>query len=146
MIFGGFAIDEETRASRMRGGGFGPGTVALFADNKEQREVAGTGSEKIFGCSNHGGDDAFGIARAATPEIILIFAGGEEWRNGVHVGGEGDDGIAPENVDIVAIGLDANAFDLASVARCKRGQSSEQVVGDRLLQAGGGVDVDERAR
>src|SRR5271154_5870511 len=120
MIFRGFSIDQETRASRVGRGGSGSGALALSADDKEQGEIASARGEKIFGCCNHGSDDAFGIAGAATPEIVLIFTGAEEWRNSVHVGRERDDGVAPENVDIVAIGLDANAFDLAAVTRGKR--------------------------
>src|SRR5579863_6954583 len=121
MIFRGFSIDEKARASRMRGGGLGSGAVAFFADHEEQCKIADSGSKKLFGCSNHGSDNALGIAGTATPQIILILAGGEKWRNGVHVGGKCDDGIAPENVHIVAIGLDSNAFDLAAIARRKRG-------------------------
>src|SRR5580704_13509495 len=145
-IFRGLAVDEEARAPRMCGGGFSSGAVAFFADNKQQSKIAGAGCEEIFGRGNHGSDDALGIAGATTPEIILIFTGGEEGGNSVHVSGKSNDRIAPENVDIVAIGLDANAFDLAAIACGERRERGVQKIARRLFQAGGGVDVHESAR
>jgi hypothetical protein len=56
-------------AARRFGGVDGAGAVALFADHEEEAEVAFAIGEQFFGGKEHGGDDAFGIARAAAPDF-----------------------------------------------------------------------------
>ncbi len=89
-IFGGLAVDDVARAARIPGGLVGAGAVALFADDEEQAEIPLAGIEQRLDGLDHGGDDALGIAGAAAPDGLAVFAEGEEGRHGIDVGGERD--------------------------------------------------------
>jgi len=145
MIFGGFAINKEARATGRRGGGHGTDAAALFTDDEEEREIACATSEKRFGGGDHGGDDPLGVAGAAAVDVRRVFAGGEERRNGVHVGGESDVGIAKGEAEIVAARLGGLAIETRVVLRRERREVREEVVRHRLFLACGGVDVHQRA-
>src|SRR5260370_37828506 len=65
MIFGGFTVDEETRAAGRSGGGHGANAAALFADDKEKCEITRATGEKRFSGGEHGGHDGLGVAQEA---------------------------------------------------------------------------------
>src|ERR1035438_9626754 len=113
MIFRGLAVDEETRATRVCGRRAGAGAVALFANDKEQREVALAGGEQFFRGGDHRRDDAFGVASAASPDEVFVFAGSKKRRNGIHVRGKRNDGLPKADEKVVAIGLRRDALDAA---------------------------------
>jgi hypothetical protein len=72
-VGGGFAVDEEAGASRGLCGGEGAGAIAFFADDEEEGEVPDALIEEGFGGLDHGGDDAFDVASAAAPDVVVIF-------------------------------------------------------------------------
>src|SRR5262249_28965215 len=104
------AVDEKARATRRGGGGFRADAAALFADDEEQREIAHAGGGKIFGGADHGGDNAFGIARAAAVDVRFVFAGGKEGRDGVQMRGQRNDGLTKGEKEIVAVRLRSLTF------------------------------------
>src|SRR5260370_16580070 len=105
MVLGGFAVDEESRATRSGRGGFCSGAVAFFADDEEQAEIARACGEQSFGGRDHGRDAAFGVAGSAAPNIFAVGVGSEERWDGVHVRRKRDDGFTPGGENIVAITL-----------------------------------------
>src|ERR1700739_2711915 len=115
MIFGGFAVDEEARATRRGCCGDGTDAAALFADDEQKCEIASAACEKQFSGGDHGGDDAFGVAGAAAVDVRSVFARGEKGRNGVHVSGEGNVGIAEGKKEIVAAGFGRLAIETSAV-------------------------------
>ncbi len=64
------------------------GAIALFANYKQQADVARTLFQQAFDCANHRRNDALGIAGAASPDELVILAHSEEWRHGIDVRGE----------------------------------------------------------
>src|SRR5258708_2052830 len=123
LVFGGLAVNEESRAARLFGGSKGASAVALFADNEKQSEIAAAVFEEPLGGGDHGGDDALGIAGSASPDALVIFARGEEWGNGVHVSRQGDvRTVAPLREDVEAARLDFHALDSASMTRGESGE------------------------
>jgi len=107
---------RKTRAAGGSSSGDGADAAALFTDDEQEREIAGASGEKRFGGGDHGGDDAFGVAGATAVDVGLVFARGEERWNRVHVGGEGDVGIAKRDEDVVAIGLGRKAIEARIVS------------------------------
>ena len=59
-------------------------------------------SSKFAHGEDHGRDDALGIASAASPDVLVVFARREERRHGVHVRGERDRWLAPPGENVVA--------------------------------------------
>jgi hypothetical protein len=146
MIFGGFPVDEKTRAARGGSGAGGAETVALFTDDEEQGEVARASGEKRFGGGDHGSDDAFGVAGTAAVDVRVVFARGEEGWNGVHVGGEGDNRFAKRKKDIVAKGCGILALE-PGIVFCGEGREmGEEKIGDGFFVTSGGVEVHQSAR
>src|SRR3977135_381658 len=133
MIFGGFTVDEETRAAGRSGGGDGANAAALFADDEQKCEIARATGEKRFGGGDHGGDDALGVAGAAAVNVGPIFARGEEGGNWVHVSREGDVGIAEREKEVVAARLRGLAIEASVVFRGERRQMGEEIVCHGLL-------------
>ena len=74
LIFCGFAVDEEARAAGRCGHGFGAGTVAFFANDKKESQIAGSRGEQRFGRRDHGCGNALGVAGTASPDGVGIFA------------------------------------------------------------------------
>src|SRR5258708_38990532 len=127
MIFGGFTVDEETRAAGRSGGGHGANAAALFADDKEKCEITRATGEKRFSGGDHGGDDALGVAGAAAGNVGPIFARGEEGGNGVHVSREGDVGIAEREKEGVAARLRGLAIEASVGFRGDAGAKGGEV-------------------
>src|ERR1700730_3866018 len=144
MVFGGFTVDEETRASGRSGGGDGTDAAALFTNNKEEREIARATGEKRFGGQDHRGNDALGIAGAAAVDVWGVFARGEKRRDGVHVRGEGDIGFAERDEQVVAIGLGGLAIEAGVVFYGERRKKGKEIVRHGLFVACGGVNVHQR--
>ena len=48
LVFGGLAVDQETRTARIARGGVGAGAVAFFADYEEQAEISRAVARAIF--------------------------------------------------------------------------------------------------
>ena len=70
-------------------GDFRAQAVALFAHQEQQADVNSFCAQALGGRYLRS-DDAFGIARAAAVNAVLIFRGRNEGRHGIHVGGEND--------------------------------------------------------
>ena len=116
LVFGGLAVDDVARAARRCGGFVGAGAVALLADHEEQAEAAMAVFQQGFDGFDHAGDDALGVAGAASPDEVVVFAGGEERRHGIDVSGEGDDQrLAPLGEDVEAARFHFDALDVAVV-------------------------------
>jgi len=62
------------------------------------------------------------------------------------VRGEGDDGLAKGDEEIVAIGRGGEALHPGVVARGQRRKMREEIVRHRLFMAGGRIEINERAR
>ena len=93
------------------------------------------------------GDDALGVAGAASPDVLVVLARGEERRHGIDVGGERDDQrLAPLGEDVEAPRLDFDALDAAAVARGERRQVVVEIVADAFFVVGDRFDIDQRAR
>ena len=120
----------------------GSRAVAFFSDHEEEADVADAVFEEIFRGEQHAGDDAFGIAGAASPDVFIVFAGRDEGRDGVHVGGEGDDRVAEGGEYVAAAGLDFHGFEMAVVGGAEAGQVIAQVQTDLFLFGSHGRDVD----
>ncbi len=92
------------------------------------------------------------VSHAPRPQMkSVVFAGGEEGRDRVHVGGKSDDGGATElRKDVEAVRLDGNFFDQYSVGGTIEygGESGEMVVEehpDAFLVRSHGLNVDQRS-
>lgn len=141
--FGGLAVDEVTdRARGAAVGGEGAGAIALFARDEEQTEIAATAGEQGFGGKDLGGDNAFGVAGTAAMDVGIVFAAGNEGRNGVEMGAEHDAGLAAAGEEVEAEGrilaLERPFLDLEA------GQSAQMLgdqAGGRGFAAGGRVHV-----
>src|SRR5258708_12255706 len=72
-VLGGLAIDEESRATGSCGGGSGAGTVALFAHDKEEAEIARAGGEKFFCGGHHRRDNPLRVTGTAAPDEFAIL-------------------------------------------------------------------------
>ena len=59
--------------------------IAFFADDEKQGRVSDSRCQKSLDGVDHGGDDALGIAGATPPNVIVVFARGEEGRYGIDV-------------------------------------------------------------
>src|SRR5258708_35711558 len=86
-VLGGLAIDEESRATGCCGGGSCAGTVALFAHDKEEAEIARAGGEKFFCGGNHRRDNPLRVTGNAAPDKIAIFGRNKKGRDGIPVRG-----------------------------------------------------------
>src|ERR1039458_2536018 len=121
--------------------------VALLADYEQHSEVAYAAFEQRLGGGEHGGDDALGVARAASPDVVAVFTGGDERRHGIHVSGERDGGpVAPAGEDIGAVRLDFGTLGMAAIAGGEGRDVVQQLKPDTLLVAGDGFGIDERPR
>ena len=127
LVFGGLAVDDVARAARRLGGFVGAGAVALLADHEEQAEAAMAIFEQRLDGLDHAGDDALGVAGAASPDELVVLARGEEGRDGIDVGGEGDDQrLAPLGEDVEAARLDFDALDVAVVVARRGARGSRR--------------------
>ena len=125
----------------------GARAVALLADHEQYSEIAHAAFEQCLGGGKHGGDNALGVARAASPDVFAILAGGDERRHGIHVGRERDGGpVAPAGEDIGAVRLDFGTLGAAAIAGGEGGDVVQQLKADTLLVAGDGLGVDQRPR
>ena len=77
---------------------------------------------------DHGGDDALGVAGAAAPDVIVVFARCEERRHGVDVRGEGDGRLAPVGEDVEPLLGDGHLLDGAAVFGRERLQAFEREI------------------
>ena len=96
---------------------------------------------------DHRRDDALGVASAAAPDVLVIFARREERRHGVHVRGERDRWIAPRRRDTLerrgstGISSACPPCCAASSDRC-----AKSTLAHALFVLGDGLDVHQRAR
>src|SRR5205085_10129856 len=91
-VIGGLAVDEKFAGAAMQlarhfVSRFGALTIALLADEKQQADGRAVFSQAL-GSGNLRGDDALGIAGAASVDVVLIFGGAEPGRDDIHVSGE----------------------------------------------------------
>ena len=86
-IIGRLSVDEEAASARAEVGDFRAGGVPLLADDEEQGNLH-TLIAQALGRGNLRGDDALGVAGAASVDVVFVFAGGDERRNGIGVCGE----------------------------------------------------------
>ena len=75
-----------------------------------------------------------------------VFAGGKERRDRVHVRGEGDDGLAEGNEEIVTLRRGGQALHPGVVAGGQRRKMREEILGHCLFVAGGRIEINERPR
>src|SRR5215472_17851332 len=108
-------------------------------------KIAGAGRQERSSRGDHGGNDAFSVARAAAVDKGVVLARGEKRRDGVQVCGESDDGFAKGEEQVVAIGFGAMPFKASVVMRGEGREVVEEVVGHWIFVASGGVDVHKRA-
>ncbi len=102
--------------------------------------------EQIAYREDHRRDNALGIASAASPDVLVVFARGEEWRHSVHVRGERDRWFPPPGENVVAPGLDGDQLGMPAILRGKLGQVGEEHVAHLLFVLGDGFDIHQRAR
>ena len=88
------------------------------------------------------------VSQAPRPGYeFVVLAGGDEGRNGIHVGGERDiEAVAPLREDVEAARLDFDALDGAAVARGEGREIVVEIAADALFVVGDGFDIDQRAR
>jgi len=124
-------------------GGFGALAIALLADEKKQPDGC-TLLAQALGGSDLRGDDALGIAGAASVDVVLIFRGGEPGRDDIHVSRENELRIAHARGHGKNIG--ALAFDrkFARVVT-ERAEMAMEEIADGSFVVGDGFDVDESA-
>ena len=81
------------------------------------------------------------------PQInSVVFTGGEEGRNRIHVRGERNDWIPPMGKDVEAIGIDGAALDVTGKARGQSRKGLEEIVARGSLVVGNRLDIHEPAR
>ena len=85
MALGRFAVDQKTIAVRNRIRGLRAIAPVLFANQIKQPDVRQAFVFQLLRREDLGGDHAFGVARAASVNVLLVFAETDEWRHGVHV-------------------------------------------------------------
>ena len=90
-----------------------PGAISFLANHEQQSEVSGAIGKQGFGGFDHGGDDAFDVAGTAAPDEFLIFRRWKKWRDGIEMGGERHQGLAPACENVEAVGLNLNQFHRA---------------------------------
>ena len=144
-IFRGLAVNQVARASRRFGGGDRAGTVAFFSDDEEQGKIFHPVFEKSLCSNNHGRDDPFGIAGAASPDEFFILGGREERRHGIHVSRERYERLSPRSENIESPRLDVLQLDLSRMIGGEGRKVCEEIVADLLFVSSYGLDVDERA-
>ena len=93
---------------------------------------------------DHGGDDALGVAGAAAPDVVVVFARGEERRHGIDVRREGDDGRAPMGEDVETPLGDGHFLDRAAVLVGEGLEVLKQELANLLFVVGYRFDVDQR--
>ena len=128
LVLGGLAVDEEVRAARRLGGGVGAGAVALLADDEQQAEVAHARASSASAALIMDGDDALGVAGAASPDVLVVLARGEERRHGIDVSGERDSRLAPVREDVEALRGSTSMRSTAAVLRGEGAQILEEVI------------------
>ena len=122
------------------------GAVALLADDKQQAEIADSRAEQAIRRADHRRDDALGVRRAASPDEFGVFAGREEGRHGVHVGGKRHVRFAPVREYVEAVVLRRRTLHLAAGERGQLRESVDEEFAHRRLMAGDGLDVHHRTR
>ena len=92
------------------------------------------------------GDNALGVARAASPDVLLVLTRREKRRHRIDVGGQRDvQPLAPLREDVVAPRLDFDPLDAAVELRGERGKILVEKLADAFFVAGDRFDVDQRA-
>src|SRR5260370_18659558 len=91
-VLGGLAVDEKSRATGSCGGGSGTGTVALFAHDKEEAEIARAGGEKFFCGGNHRRDNPLRVTGTAAPHAFATFRATKKGRKRSQLLASEDDG------------------------------------------------------
>ena len=127
LVFGGLAVDDVARSAGRRGRLCRRRRCcAPRRPRRAARNRAAPSASRALDRFDHAGDDALGVAGAASPDEIVVLAGGEERRHGIDVGGERDDQrLAPLGEDVEAPRFDFDALDVAVV---KSGEGGEVVV------------------
>src|SRR6516162_9521948 len=145
-VFRRLAVNQKTGTARSTRRGLRSNAVSFLADHEEQAKAAHASSKQFFRGPQHRSQNTLGVAGPPAPDKVRILARGKEWRHGIHVGGERDNGLAPGGEDVVAIGCRGNALEVAGMPSEERGQMREQEIAHRLLMVSGGFDIDESAR
>ena len=96
-----------------------PALLRSSPTTKSKPKLRLPGFEELPGGRDHGGDDALGIAGAAAPDEVAIFAGRDERRDGIHVGGKYDNRVAEADKNVVALLLYRHFFNGAIELRRK---------------------------
>jgi hypothetical protein len=76
----------------------------------------------------------------------VVFARRKKWGNGIEVSGKSDNGFPEGNENIVAERLGGDAFEATVETRGEIGEILKKKIAGIFLDAGGGLDVNERAR
>src|ERR1700683_4541783 len=93
---------------------------------------------------DHGRDDTLGIAGSAPGDELVILAGREVGRDGVHVSGKGNKGyIAELRKDVEAMRFDFDSLDGTLEPRSERRQVVMQEHSHTLLIGSDGLDVNQ---
>jgi len=143
LVFGGFAIDDVLTATRRSCGGDRSRAITFFTNYEENAEIAFAGGKQALGGHQHGGNDAFGIASAAAPDLHAIIARRNKRRDSIHMSGKSHYGMAEAHENVVAIRLDGQALDFAVEALGEGAQMVEQVLADFALVGRYRFDVDK---
>ena len=143
LVLGGLAVDDVARAAGRLGGFVSARAVALLAHHEEQPEAAVSRGEQRLDGLDHAGDDALGVAGAASPDEFVVLAGGEKRRHGIDVGGEGDhQRLAPLGENVEAPRFHFDALDAAVVEGGEGSQVVVEVIAGTLLVIRDGFDID----
>src|SRR5271166_166492 len=150
-IIRGLTVDQEAAAARISVGYLRARRVTLLADNKEQSSLHAPLAQSL-GRSNLRGDDALGVARAASVDELIILARRNERRNCIGVRGEddirrlaGDVGIDVEpfaGAAAFTILLDWHGFN----GKAPPAEKFREKLADHAFVVGDGLDVDETPR
>src|SRR5439155_8769491 len=147
-IIRGLAVDEEfasaaVQLARHLIGGFGALAVAFLADEKKQTYCRARLAQALGG-DDLRGDDALGIAGAASVDVVLIFGGGEPGRDDIHVSRENELRMAHaarHGKNIGALALDGKFARVIT----ERAEMAMEEIADGSFVVGDGFDVDESA-
>src|SRR5712675_1662106 len=146
LVLRGLSVDQIARTSRRFCRNARAGAVSFFANHKEQAWIRHSFSKELLDSANHGGNDAFGVARSSPPEKFIVFVQGKEGRHGVHVRGECHDRLAPARKNIEALRLHWHTFDATAVFSGERRKMAKQEFASLGFVVGHRLDVNERAR
>ena len=98
-VVSGFAVDKEAAALGRIVGGFSAGRVALLAADKQQPNPKSCRAQRLGGCYLSG-ENALGVADAATIKEFSVFCEGDVRRHGVQVRGKDQIGRLSGNARI----------------------------------------------